>query len=232
MPVRAAIGVAVLALSIVSLWGQLAISALAIDGSGTPRATQRLLPAIGVYLLLLLAVALALGVPFGIWIGVSHPQVLQAMAEGAGPATGDPAAAGSLLMPALAGIAALIALLFVLARLAPLAGVILTERRGIGAIGRAWRLTRGMTWKLVGVVLLYAVTSWVAQKAAQMVVGSVMAIVAGGEGPITLGGIVTAIVVGAIATAFSVLAAVFTAKLYVATADAAAARMAAVEPLA
>jgi hypothetical protein len=112
--------------------------------------------------------------------------------------------------------AVMIGFLLLIVRLAPLSGLILSERRGAGAIPRAFRLTRGLTWKLVGVVILYAIVSIVAQWAAQGVFGSVLALIAGGEGPVTLAGVLTGAIVAAVQTAFTVLAAAFTAKLYLA----------------
>jgi len=106
--------------------------------------------------------------------------------------------------------------LFVLARLLPLTGVIVAERRGLGAYARAFRLTRGMTWKLLGVILLYAVVAWVSSLAATTVFGSILRLVAPGEGSVTVAGVLTAIAAAAVQAVFTVLAAAFCAKLYVA----------------
>ncbi|MCQ4504282.1 hypothetical protein NON27_29320, partial [Vibrio parahaemolyticus] len=77
-------------------------------------------------------------------------------------------------------------LLFVGARLLPLYAVVLRERLGLGAIDRAWRLTRRHTWRLVGAVLLFMIVVMIASWAAQAVAGLVTALVLGGDAVATV----------------------------------------------
>ena len=204
-----------LVLSLLSLWGQLAIASLVVDGVGARRATQRFGPALGVYLLLLLVVAaavMAVILPIMLVGGYDFSQMQM-----------NAASMQSLQLPPGVGIwlflvflVLLIALIALVVRLAPLTAVIIAERRGVGAIARAFRLTRGLALKLFGVVILYAVVSIVAQWAATAVFGSVLELIAGGEGPLSLAKIVTSVISAAVQTVFTVLASVFMAKLYLA----------------
>ncbi len=108
--------------------------------------------------------------------------------------------------------------LWALARiLALLVPVVVAERRGIRAFGRAFALSRGLAWRILGVILLYAIVSGVVQLAAKLGFGSIFELVVGGEGPLSLAKILTSIVSGAVSCAFAVLAAVFCAKLYLVT---------------
>lgn len=204
-----------LAFAILGVWGQLAISALAIDpavGGGAGRvATARLLPALGVYLVLAIVLGL-LVLPIGFILAAGGTDITQ-FRMGANPANLPAGVAGTV---ALYGIVLLIALLFIGARLVLTTPVIVAERRELGAIARAFALSRGLTWKLVGVILLYVVVANVALLAAQSVFGSILGLLSRGEGPVTMASVITAIAVAAVQAAFTVLATAFVAKLYVA----------------
>lgn len=219
--VRTGLGLVTLLFAILSLWAQLAIAALAIDPTLGRRAsgvaTARLLPAIGVYLLLLLAL-FALSVPL---IALIVAAGIDVAGIQAGTATMPAISPGIALAMLGYCIVYLIVVLFVGARMATLTGVIVAERRGAGAIARAFALTRGLTWKLVGVIILYAVVATVAGLAVRTVFGSILKLVAGGSGPITVAGVITAMAVAAVSSIFTVLAAAFCAKLYVAVVRAA-----------
>jgi ABC-type spermidine/putrescine transport system permease subunit II len=69
-------------------------------------------------------------------------------------------------------------------------------------------------------MLLYIIVSFVSQKAAQFVFGTVFGLVFGSDGTVSLSAVLTSILVAVVASAFSVLAAAFTAKLYRALRDA------------
>ena len=74
-----------------------------------------------------------------------------------------------------------------------------------------------MTWRLIGIVILYFAVSQVAGLAAKTVFGTGFRLAGGGAaGTIGVGTVLTAIIVAAISAVFSTLAAVFAAKLYVA----------------
>ena len=217
--VRAVFQLLQLAFALLSLWGQLAITALAINpplGAGVRKvATARLPAAIGIYVLPFIVLVLLFGVQAIAILGSGGYDFSQAR--------WSQMSAQSLSLPAGAGraiglllVVELIALIFILARLLPLTGVIVAERRGLGSYARAFRLTRGMSWKLVGVIILYAVVAWVASVAATTVFGSILRLVAPGEGSVTVAGVLTAIAAAAVNAVFTVLAASFCAKLYVA----------------
>lgn len=210
------LGLVSIAFGVLSLWAQLAIAALAVDPAigrrMTAAATARLLPAIGIYLLLL-AVVLVLCIPIGMLAVMAGVDVA---AISAGQTPGPASAPGYLAIALIYGLVLGVAALFVFARLMPLSAVIVAERRGVGALGRSWSLTRGLTWRLVGVVVLYVVVATVATLAAQTVFGTVLKLVAGGEGTLTVANVITAVVVAAVSTGFSVLAAAFGGKLYAA----------------
>jgi hypothetical protein len=104
-------------------------------------------------------------------------------------------------------------------RLMALYAVVIAERRGIGALGRAFSLTRGVGGRLFGVMLLYVIVSEVAQLATRTVFGSIFALIFGSDPGISIGSVLTAILVAAVGTIFFVLAAVFGARLYLATRD-------------
>jgi hypothetical protein len=232
LPVRAGLMLLSLVFAILGLWAQLAIAAMAIDPDrprGSPGvATARLLPAIGIYLLLITAVFAIFIVQ---WIAVGAATGINpAAVNWTNPASVQlPAGArGWLLLLLVLDVCMLAALM---AKLAPLTGVIVAERRGLGAITRAWALTRGLAWRLVGVIILYAVVTTVSQLAARFVFGAIMRLISGGQGQVTVGDVVTSVIVASVGAAFTVLAAAFCAKLYLATAHAhEARRMAEPEP--
>lgn len=216
---RLAVALLAIALTGIILWGHLAIAAMAIEGGGDRArpmalATRRLLPAIGVMIvagllaLLLLIPSAIVAAAFGVDV-----RALATMPAGAMPEAAK-------LPLALCVLVTVPIALWALARVyLLLTPVIVAERRGIAAIGRAFALSRGLTWRIIGVILLYAVVSAIAQLAAKVVFGSVFELVAGGSGPLSLAKILTSIVSGAVSCAFTVVAAVFCAKLYRLTSD-------------
>ena len=164
----------------------------------------------------LYAVQLAFGI-LSLWgsLTISAMALDMASARGANAGLG-PQIAGGI---ALYGLVLLGLLLWIGARLLITNAVIVREKRMFSALRQSWKLTRGMTWRIIGVILLFALVSWVSMLAANMVFGSIFALVTGGpaEG-ITLAGVLTSIVVAAVQTGFTVLVPAFTAKLYLALA--------------
>ncbi|MBW4329821.1 hypothetical protein KY084_02890 [Stakelama sp. CBK3Z-3] len=202
--------------TLLSIWGQAAIMALAIDptiGRSAARTGARRMPAIiGTGLLLLLAL-LVLLLPIYL---VLAPDGAGAWTLASGNAKPSPAAMAAIVLYA---IVLIVILVIAFARLVLITPVIVAERRGIGAIRRSWRLTRGRTAAMVGLILLYAVIVIVAQLAAKTVLGSVLLLIFGGDGVINVATVLTAIGVGLVIMIFTVLQAAFLAKLYVALAD-------------
>lgn len=207
-------GIIGLGVGILSLWGQLALTAAALapeEVRSAPRiATARLLPALGVYIVVGLIAGLAV-LPLIFIIGAANLD-LAAMQAGQMPAI-TPATGGAI---ALYMLVYLLVALFVLARLLPLTATIVNERRGLGAIAQAFRLTRGLTWRLVGTLLLYGVVTLVLSMAVQGVFGGLLGLFFGTEGTFHVAGVVTAIAAAVVSTGLTVLAVTFCAKLYVA----------------
>lgn len=214
--------VASLAIALVTLvlaiWGQLAILAIATHPDTTAaqarsQATARVLPAIGVTLAIVIGFVLLL-VPMMLAIAFSGID-LTALAA-ATPTTMPRMPAGTNTFIVLYTLALVVVGLIVTARLLLVNVVVLNERRGLGAIGRSIVLTRGLTLKLIGVALLFAVVLMVSTLAAQTVSGLIFRLILGAGNAATA--IFLAAVVGSlVSTGFTVLGYVFTARLYVAT---------------
>ncbi len=204
-----------LAASVLLIAGVLAITAVASDPDvNAARATnigfQRLLPALGAIALIVVAV-LAIGLPISLLI-------LQSGAT-FDPVTGrfDLArASGSALN--LAGLVTLVALvvgLWLTAKIVPLFAVIVNERRGLGAFARSFRLTRGSTLRLLGVVILYGIVVIVAMIAATTVSGVVARLLLGADATGGVG-LAVGVVSSALTALMTVVQTVFYARFYVA----------------
>jgi hypothetical protein len=208
-----------LAALLAMIWGQLAIIAVATHPATTRddagrQARARMVPAFGITLLIGLVGLFAMLPPIValIWSGFDFA----AAARGATMATNPPSAGVAIFVVAYVLVFAVVAI-WVAARLMLLNPVILNERLGVGAVARSFALTRGLTWRIIGVVILFAIVMIVATSAAQAVIGVIFRLILGESGKghaAFLAGIAGTIVT----TAFTALAAVFTAQLYVATA--------------
>ncbi len=196
-------------------WGSLAITAMAVGNldraAAGATASRRYLAMVGVYVVVGIVGALLL-LPAGVLAGIAGFDVAALQRGQAAPA----ASPGLALTAVLYALVVIILFIVAAARLIPLAAVIVAERRGVGAISRAFAMTRGMTWRLIGVVILYAVVSQVAALAVQTVFGSILGFFDRDDSPLTIGKVLTAIAVAAVSAGFSVVAAAFAAKLYVA----------------
>ncbi len=206
-------------LSIASNWGSVAVMALALDAVGgrsaaIATANRRFLPIIGISLILLVG-AIALTLPLGIALGLSGLDMQAAVRGGKAELTGGLGWFIILYLVFLLG-----ASIWLVARLALLTPTILVEQRGIGAIGRSFKLTKSVQWKIIGVAILYVIVFGVCSLAAKFVFGSLFALIAGGDGPVTLGSVLASIMVSVVTTAFTVLASAFIGKLYLVVRDA------------
>lgn len=220
-PGRIVAGVAVLGLALLSFWGQFAIAAMAIPALSTRRptqvATERVLPGIGIFLLLAIVAIVLFLVPLAViavvygidFAQLADQQALQALSAGGN--------AGGVLAIGVATIVLSVGLIAFAVRLAPLTAVIAAERRGVGSIARAWGLTGGLWWKLIGVAILYGIVAWVAGAAAQFVFGFGLALLLDRLSITWI--VASAVPVAIVSAIFTVLATVFCAKLYVALAD-------------
>ena len=203
-----------LVLLVASMWGQLALLAIATDPATTRQdagrqATRRLLPALGV-LLTLMAVAVLLLLPAIVplvqsGLNMSDPQAVQALP------------AGTAGFVSLYFLVFLVAAIVLGARLLLINPVILNERRGLGAIRRSFQLTRGMTWRIIGVILLFGILLLISMFAVQAVTALILRLILGADALPTITFLSTT--AGAVvSTVLTVIAAAFTAQLYVAVA--------------
>ncbi|WP_343528534.1 hypothetical protein [Sphingomonas sp.] len=214
--------VAAMLLSLVlGIWAQLAIMALAThpattSGDAARAGRDRFLPVLGVAIVLGFVLGLALLVPVIVLASTDYDFAALVAANG------NPA-----LMPAIPGRVLAFLTFYLLAfgviaiwlgvRLMLTYAVALNERCGLGAYRRSFALTRGLTWRLIGVSLLFLIVISVAGLAVQGVAGAALRLILGPDRPGILLGLVG--LSGAIVNAgFLTLAYVFVARLYVATA--------------
>lgn len=209
-----------LALALVVFWGSLAITVMALDvvsvegQTAKSIATRRLFPTLLVWIVL-----------FVLLIGALQPVPFILMA--AGVDVQEVARNGTVSLPysagwLLVGYFLLVSALFLWAsaRLAVVVPVILRERKSFGALRRSWQLTRGHAPRIIGVLILYVVIAIVSWFAALLVFGSIFQLILGSGDGVTLASVMTSIVVAAVQSAFMVIPPAFTAKLYLALADA------------
>ncbi|HEX8302886.1 glycerophosphoryl diester phosphodiesterase membrane domain-containing protein [Sphingomonas sp.] len=212
-----------LGFGVLSIWGSLTITVMAlnvagVDGAG--RVAGKRLPAALLVAVVTIAAVFVLLLPVPMVLSANGVD-LAAIAERR-EVDIAPAMAGfvAIYMLVLAGL-----LLWAAARLIVTTPVIVREGRWLGALRQSWKLTRGVAWRVIGVILLFALVSWVSILAANTVFGSIFALVAGGDrAGVSLAGVLTSIVVAAVQTGFTVLIPAFTAKLYLALTAAAGLR--------
>jgi len=212
-----AVGGLGLIVALITLQGQLALTALAVDdrrssGDAIGLSLSRLLGALG------LVVAL-----IGIFLVAMLPLVAIMLSAGVMPTPGLSTQALVNSLPQGVRMAVLVyALGLVIAgiwlgvRLALVLPLVVEERLAFGAIGRSFKLTRGLTLRILGVFLLLGIVSFVAGLAAKTVFGSVLRLIFGDNGPWSVGGVLTALLVGAVATLFTIIGTAFSGKLYLA----------------
>jgi hypothetical protein len=203
------------AFAILSIWGSLTITAMALD-MGDARAAGRigrvrLLPALLVSVALFAAMLLLIA-PIQLAL-LFNDYDMMAIARGEGAALTPGISGGiALYLLFLLGL-----MLWLSSRLLLVTPVIVREKRTFSSLRQSWKLTRGSSWRIIGVILLYCMVALVAVMAAHMVFGSIFALVAGGGGDsISLAGVLTSIAVAAVQAGFTVLVPAFTAKLYLA----------------
>ena len=209
------LGLASVALAIITFWGQLAITALALNpaiGRGAARTATRRLPAALLVTIVLFLALFLLAIPAGIILAASGADLSDG---GAGAMPQIPAAAAPWLL--LYFLVLIPVAVWLGARLLLIVPVIVGENAMFGAVSRSWALTRGAALRIVGVLILYAIVAWVAYLAATAAFGAIITLVAGrGEDGLSISMVLTGIVGGAVSTAFTVLGAAFVAKLYLA----------------
>ena len=214
----ALIGLVSVVFGIVTLWGNLAIVAGASDpatdrGTAIAIGARRIGITIGLYFLIGLALLLLL-IPLFAIVGASVLN-LATLGRGGAPSFAPPGG-GSVLVMFLYLLALFVVFVWVGARLSLLLAVIVNERRGIGSFARSFELTRGLTWRIIGVLLLFGIVFGVAFFAVQSVTGIVFRLLLGAQniGTATfLAGVVSA----AVSAVFALVSGTFFAQLYRAT---------------
>ncbi len=209
------LGLGVFVLALVGFWGQLAVTALAIDpalGREATKVATRRFPAALLVAIVMLVAALLLVIPIGVMLAIGGVD-LTGLEGGTMPTVPESVA----LWVTLYGLVVLVLAIWLFARMAVVVPAIVGDRLAIGAFARSWQLTRGAALKIIGVVILYLIVSIVANLAATTAFGVVISLIAGrGEDGLSLASVLTTIVGGAVSTAFTVLGTAFVAKLYVA----------------
>lgn len=203
-----------LAFGILSLWGMLALTAMALDPDTAPQAGniagRRLLPTLAIWVAMIVVIVV-LAAPVLLVLGIDGADFF-GPTRTSGLDVSPVAALGvSLYMLILIAL-----LLWAGARLALVMPAIVAERQAFGSLARSWALTRGLTWRIVGVLLLYTLVSWVATLAAQTVFGSIFRLISGPDEGLSLSRVLTSVMAAAVQTGFTVLLPVFAAKLYLA----------------
>ncbi|RYY25703.1 MAG: hypothetical protein EOP62_12655 [Sphingomonadales bacterium] len=204
-----------LAFGILSLWGMLVVTAMALDDAQSDNAGKlagQRLPAALVVSLVTFVAMLLLFLPITIALATSGVDML-AIAQG----RDFDMSTGSAGFVAIYLIVLFPLMLWLCARLIVVLPVIVREGRWLSSITQSWKLTRGIALRVIGVMILFAMVAWVSMLAANMVFGSIFALIAGGDSAgISLSGVLTSIVVAAVQTGFTVLVPAFTTKLYLA----------------
>lgn len=157
---------AALANSLLGFVGIFAIVAIAADpaeggGRRVRESFAGALRGLGKFLLALLLIYVVVVVA-GIALGIVVAIVAAASGGlgGSGAAAGGPATVAGPTVAAAILAVVLPVMLWLTARLSPMVGVFVREPvRVIGGVRRAWRLSRGSTWPIVGLLLLFVFAS-------------------------------------------------------------------------
>ncbi|WP_066481089.1 glycerophosphoryl diester phosphodiesterase membrane domain-containing protein [Sphingomonas sp. CCH13-B11] len=196
--------------------GQTMLTALVLDpdaGATAARARglRRFLPIIGVSLVLAAAMLL-LFVPIVLILAAYGFNMVAASTGAAQPELPPVAAAWSALYV----IVLMPVFFFLAARLILVMPALVDAPIGLGAIRRSWSLTRGMTLKIIGVIILFAIVAIFLTLGVSAGLGALLKIVAGGDGVLTVADVLIALVAALVATGLAVVQTVFVARLYVA----------------
>lgn len=214
--VAAGLGLLALATVVISLWGALYLIGFAAQPSGREDrhaafriANSRFLPLIGITVAIIVLLSI-LALP-GVLLAAASGFDFRAIATGTSL---DPAEFSKLGTAVLYFLALGLFVLWGSARLLPINAVVAMERNGLGAIPRAFALTRGMTWKLIGLILLYAIVAGIAISAARFVVGGVFALLTGNDGGLSIAAVAEAAAVAAVSAVLALYQSAFIGKLY------------------
>ena len=204
----------VLVCALIALWGQLAVAALALytDG-GRSRAMVEATGNLGrtvVAFLIMFAIIAILALPI---VGAFVARGIDLTALRAGTAQAD-MSRGTALFVSIYGLVLFVVIIVIAIRLGMLVPVIVAEGGVIAAIKRAWALSRGIAWKMIGVWLLFTIVYLVADAAVTSGIGTVLGLFIDMKPPFSVGRIIVAILSGLMTAAYYLIVAAFSAKLY------------------
>lgn len=211
------VGLFVLLLVLPTVWGNLAIAAHALDpDSGAVPARQAATRSFGYAVLIMIVIAIvqfALLLPVPIALAVGGLDV-QALAAGDGRAAMASVSGGVKTFVALYAVVWLVVALVISVRTALAMPALIAERAGMGAIARAFALSRGIAWKMIGVYLLFFMVLGVASTAVTYVSGAIFGLLLPDTGAWGIGSIITAVLSGLVSAIGALVIAAFGAKLY------------------
>lgn len=198
-----------LLLGLVNLVGSIAIAYLALArgasvADGLKRGIKRLLPTIGMFVVLVGgAILIAL--------------LLAAVAGIGSVATGSTTVDAEAVSP-IAGLVFVVvfgAMVWVAVRMMLVTPVIAAEDEGpFGIIKRSWRLTKGHFWRLLGFLLLFGIGALVFISAVSIIVGLAVQLIFGDPEPLSLAALFVGLA-GGIATAIlTVVYSTITARMF------------------
>ena len=194
-----------------ALVGQMTIVLLATGwrgsiGEAMTKAARRVPALIGALLIAFLPVLLVAVVGFGASLG---------SAGITDPAALTPEAIARL--PNILWLLLFLTLFFIIAgvRLFPISAVAASEAVGpVGLLKRSWRLTQGVFWRLLVLVLLLGCVALVLDLAITMVVGSLATIAAGVPRAFNLSALIVALAGGLVGALVSAVSAVMVGRVY------------------
>ncbi len=201
--------------ALITMWGQLAVAALALDpDGGRARAMAAATGSFGRAVVAMLIVFIVLAILALPVIGVLAASGVDLLALRNGGMMQANVSRGAATFVWIYALLLGVAILVITTRLALLYPVILAEGGVVAAIRRAWALSRGMVWKMIGVWLLFGIVYLVANAAVTSGIGVVLGLVTDMTSPFSIGRILVAILSGLVTTAFTLIVAAFSAKLY------------------
>ena len=207
----AATGWLLLLVTIVMLVGQMTIILLANGwrgsiGEAMGKAAKRLPVLIGALLIAFLPVTLVAVAGFGASL---------ASAGITDPATLTPEAIARL--PKIGWLLLFLVVFFIIAgvRLFPMSAIAANETLGpIKMLKRSWRLTKGVFWRLLVLVLLLGIVAIVLDLAVTAVVGSIAALAAGEPKAFNLSALLVALASGLVGAIVATVSATLAARVY------------------
>lgn len=208
-----------LAITLVALLARMGVIALAVDDRQTTAeafgtAARRYLPMLLVLIELSLLFFVAV-IPIGGVMAANGITMTQLQGNNLAPVL-DTLPTGARLFVSVYILAiALIAIWFA-ARQVILMAVVVAEGGIFRPIYRSFRLTSGLALRIIGVIILLTVVTLVAATATRIVFGTVLGLLIGDSGPLSLTAVLTSIAVAIVSTLLTLITDAFFTKLYLA----------------